>query len=384
MIKVFYEPNKLYIRLMIRYNWEYGDWPNFTYSLTKAEKNIAAFIEMVGDTSGMLKAIPEDIKTEALIDLMVAEAIKTSEIEGEFFSRADVMSSIKNNLGFTKDVVTIKDKNAEGIGKLMVDVRNTFSEKLNKKKLFEWHTMLMGDNKKVKIGAWRTHEEPMQVVSGVSGKIKVHFEAPPSKSIPKEMDRFIKWFNETAPGAKQEINKPALRAAIAHLYFESLHPFEDGNGRVGRAIAEKVLSQGIGRPVMLSLSRTIEASKKEYYKALENGQRKNEITEWINYFIQTVLDAQIETGEQINFTLKKVQFFDRFKNQLNDRQLKVINKMLAEGNRGFKGGMNASKYVGITKVSKATATRDLQYLLENKIFETTGPSGRSTSYNLAI
>ena len=369
---------------MIRYNWEHGDWPNFTYSLTKAEKNIASFIEMVGDTSGMLKAIPEDIKTEALIDLMVAEAIKTSEIEGEFFSRADVMSSIKNNLGFTKDVVTIKDKNAEGIGKLMVDVRNTFSEKLNKKKLFEWHTMLMGDNKKVKIGAWRTHEEPMQVVSGVSGKIKVHFEAPPSKSIPKEMDRFIKWFNETAPGAKQEINKPALRAAIAHLYFESLHPFEDGNGRVGRAIAEKALSQGIGRPVMLSLSRTIEASKKEYYKALENGQRKNEITEWINYFIQTVLDAQIETGEQINFTLKKVQFFDRFKNQLNDRQLKVINKMLAEGNRGFKGGMNASKYVGITKVSKATATRDLQYLLENKIFETTGPSGRSTSYNLAI
>lgn len=384
MIQVFYEPNKLYIRLMIRYNWEYGDWPNFTYSLTKAEKNIAAFIEMVGDTSGMLKAIPEDIKTEALIDLMVAEAIKTSEIEGEFFSRADVMSSIKNNLGFTKDIVTIKDKNAEGIGKLMVDVRNTFSEKLDKKKLLEWHTMLMGDNKKVKIGAWRTHEEPMQVVSGISGKIKVHFEAPPSKSIPKEMDRFIKWFNETAPGAKQEINKPALRAAIAHLYFESLHPFEDGNGRVGRAIAEKVLSQGIGRPVMLSLSRTIEASKKEYYKALENGQRKNEITEWINYFIQTVLDAQIETGEQINFTLKKVQFFDRFKNQLNDRQLKVINKMLAEGNRGFKGGMNASKYVGITKVSKATATRDLQYLLENKIFETRGPSGRSTSYNLVI
>lgn len=384
MIQVFYEPNKLYIRLMIRYNWEHGDWPNFTYSLTKAEKNIVAFIEMVGDTSGMLKAIPEDIKTEALIDLMVAEAIKTSEIEGEFFSRTDVMSSIKNNLGFTKDVVTIKDKNAEGIGKLMVDVRNTFSKKLDKKKLFEWHTMLMGDNKKVKIGAWRTHEEPMQVVSGVSGKIKVHFEAPPSKSIPKEMDRFIKWFNETAPGAKQEINKPALRAAIAHLYFESLHPFEDGNGRVGRAIAEKVLSQGIGRPVMLSLSRTIEASKKEYYKALENGQRKNEITEWINYFIQTVLDAQIETGEQINFTLKKVQFFDRFKNQLNDRQLKVINKMLAEGNRGFKGGMNASKYVGITKVSKATATRDLQYLLENKIFETTGPSGRSTSYNLVI
>ena len=381
---MIYEPNNLYIRLMIRFNWEQNDWPTFTYSLTKAEKNLSVFIEMVGHNSGMLKAIPQDIQTEALIDLMVAEAIKTSEIEGEFFSRADVMSSIKKNLGFIKDVAKIKDKNAEGIGKLMVDVRTTFKEKLSKKKLFEWHILIMGSNKNVNIGAWRSHEEPMQVVSGAAGKVKVHFEAPPSKIISKEMDRFIKWFNETAPGGKNEITKPPVRAAIAHLYFESLHPFEDGNGRVGRAIAEKALSQGIDRPVMLSLSRTIEANKKDYYKALENGQRKNEITEWLNYFIQTVLDAQIEAGEQINFTLKKVQFFDRFKQQLNDRQLKVIKKMFDEGFKGFKGGMNASKYVSITKASKATATRDLQYLLENKVFKTTGALGRSTSYELTL
>jgi Fic family protein len=369
---------------MIRYNWEQKDWPNFTYSLTKVEKQLSRFLEMAGHNSGMLKGLPENIKTETLIDLMVAEAIKTSEIEGEFFSRADVMSSIKNNLGFIKDAVKIKDKNAEGIAKLIVDTKQTFKEKLHKKKLFEWQTMVMGSNKSVKIGAWRSHEEPMQVVSGAIGKIKIHFEAPPSKIISKEMDRFIKWFNETAPGAKNEISKPPLRAAIAHLYFESLHPFEDGNGRVGRAIAEKALSQGIDRLVMLSLSRTFEANKKDYYKALENGQRKNEITEWVNYFIQTVLDAQIEAGEQINFTLKKVQFFDRYKLKLNDRQLKVIKKMFEEGYKGFKGGMNATKYVSIAKISKATATRDLQYLLENKMFKTTGASGRSTSYELAL
>lgn len=369
---------------MIRFNWEQKDWPNFTYSLTNVEKKLSAFLEMVGYNSGMLKGIPEDIQAEALIDLMVAEAIKTSEIEGEFFNRADVMSSIKKNLGFIINAVKIKDKNAEGIGKLIVDVRQTFKEKLHKKKLFEWHTMVMGSNKSVKIGAWRSHKEPMQVVSGASGKIKVHFEAPPSKTISKEMDRFIKWFNETAPGSKNEILNPPLRAAIAHLYFESLHPFEDGNGRIGRAIAEKALSQGIDRPVMLSLSRTIETNRKDYYKALERSQRNNEITKWINYFIQTVLDAQIEAGEQINFTLKKVQFFDRFKLKLNDRQLKVIKKMFDEGYKGFKGGMNASKYVSIAKISKATATRDLQYLLENKIFKTNGAFGRSTSYELAL
>lgn len=380
---MFYEPNNSYIQLMIRFNWEQNDWLNFTYSLSQAEKLSFAFTEMVGQTSGMLKAIPENIQTEALLDIMVAEAVKTSEIEGEFFSRADVMLSIKKNLGFINNV-KIKDKNAEGVGKLMIDVRKTFKEKLSREKLFEWHIMLMGNNKNVKVGAWRTHAEPMQVVSGEAGKQKIHFEAPASKSIPKQMAQFIKWFNETAPGQKNELSKPALRAAIAHLYFESLHPFEDGNGRIGRAITEKVLSQGIGRPVMLSLSRTIEANKKEYYAALENGQRKNEITSGINYFIKTILDAQVEAGEQINFTLKKILFFDRFKQRLNQRQLKVINKMFDEGCKGFKGGMNAAKYVGITKISKATATRDLQYLVENKIFKSSDSGGRSTGYQLSL
>jgi len=369
----------------MRYNWEQKDWPNFTYNLTGIEDELFAFAEKAGHISGTLKALPEDIQIEALIDIMVAEAIKTSAIEGEYISRQDVLSSIRKNLGLERDVIQIQDKKAMGIGLLMIDVRHTYREPLTSKKLFEWHKLLMGENPGIKVGEWRTHKDPMQVISGAIGKQKIHFEAPPSSIIVKEMNQFIKWFNETAPGAENEIKKGPLRSAIAHLYFESIHPFEDGNGRIGRAIAEKALSQGLGRPVMLSLSRTIEPAKKEYYTALENAQRSNEITAWVGYFIKTTLDAQIQAGELIDFTLKKVKFFDRFKEQLNQRQLIVIKRMLEEGYRGFEGGMNARKYIGLTKTSKATATRDMQDLLVKGAFVEFGKAGgRSTGYQVAL
>jgi Fic family protein len=368
---------------MVRYNWQQKDWPNFTYTLAQLEDELFSFVERVGHVSGILKTLPADMQLEAVIDMMVAEAIKTSEIEGEYLSRKDVLSSIKKNLGLINGTEKIKDKKAAGIGQLMTDVRNTFKEPLTKEKLFAWHKMIMANSKDVEVAKWRTHKEPMQVISGAMGKQKIHFVAPASAIVAKEMERFIQWFNETAPGGKKEIKKAPLRSAIAHLYFETIHPFEDGNGRIGRAIAEKTLSQGIGRPVMLSLSRTIEANKKAYYAALEKAQRSNEITLWVNYFIQTVLNAQIEAEEQIDFTLKKVKFFDRFKEQLNNRQLTVIKRMLEEGYKGFEGGMNASKYVGITKTSKATATRDLQLLAEIGAFITFG-GGRSTSYKVNL
>ena len=218
------------------------------------------------------------------------------------------MSSIRNNLGLNKKPENVKDKKALGIGKLMVDVRNSYSETLTKDKLCSWHKMLMGEHKNTLIGKWRTHKAPMQVVSGAHGKEKVHFEAPPSAKVPKEMKIFIKWFNDTAPGGKMEIKKAPARAAIAHLYFESIHPFEDGNGRIGRAIAEKALSQTLGRPVLLSLSRTIEANKKSYYQALENGQRNNTITDWMKYFTETILLAQKQAKQLIDFILKKKSF----------------------------------------------------------------------------
>jgi Fic family protein len=370
---------------MAFYSWQQKDWTNFKYDLDKVEDELLIFSEKVGHVSGILEGLPEETKLEVIVDIILAEAIKTSEIEGEYPSRQDVLSSIRKNLGLHTSQDYIKDKSAAGLGELMIDVRKSFKEPLTEEKLFAWHQMLLRENKNIEVGQWRTHEDPMQVMSGAMGKTKVHYEAPPSSKVPAEMRKFIRWFNETAQGGKQEIKKAPVRSAIAHLYFETIHPFEDGNGRIGRAIAEKALSQTIGRPVMLSLSRTIEANKNTYYAALETAQRSNEITPWITYFIRTTLDAQIEAESQIEFTLKKTKFFDRFKDQLNERQMMVIKRMLEEGTKGFEGGMNARKYIGITKTSKATATRDMQQLLEMGAFKLAGEAGgRSTSYQVNL
>lgn len=370
---------------MATYNWQQKDWTQFTYSLGSIEDELLTFTEKAGRVSGILEGLPDKTKQDVIVDIILAEAIKTSEIEGEYPSRKDVLSSIRKNLGLHTSQEYIKDKSAAGLGELMINVRKSFKAPLTEEKLFTWHRMLLGENKNIKVGQWRTHEDPMQVVSGAMGKAKVHYEAPPSSKVPAEMKKFIRWFNETAPGGKREIKKAPVRSAIAHLYFETIHPFEDGNGRIGRAIAEKALSQTMGRPVMLSLSRTIEANKNAYYTSLENAQQSNEITPWMAYFIRTTLDAQIEAENQIEFTLKKTKFFDRFKDQLNERQNVVIRRMLEEGPNGFEGGMNARKYIGITKTSKATATRDMQELLETGAFILAGKAGgRSTSYQVNL
>ena len=370
---------------MHTYNWQQPDWPLFTFSLKNVEDNLLLFSEKVGRVSGIVEALPEKSRTEALVEIILVEAIKTSAIEGEYPNRKDILSSIRKNLGIHTGDEHIKDKSAEGLGNLMISVRKTYQEPLTESSLFLWHKMLLGENKTISVGKWRSHEDPMQVISGPIGKEKVHYEAPPSLEVPQHMKAFLKWFNDTSPGGNHEIKKAPVRAAIAHLYFETIHPFEDGNGRIGRAIAEKALSQTIGRPVMLSLSRTIESNKKAYYTYLEKAQRSNEITGWIEYFVQTTLDAQIEAEKQIDFTLRKAKFFDQYKNQLNERQYTVINRMLKEGPDGFEGGMNAKKYIGITKTSKATATRDLQQLLEIGAIVLNGKAGgRSTSYKVNL
>jgi Fic family protein len=228
---------------------------------------------------------------------------------------------------------------------------------------------------------WRVGGDPMQVVSGRIDRPTVHFEAPPCERVPAEMARFIEWFNRTAPGASQPVSHAPVRAAIAHLYFETIHPFEDGNGRIGRALADKTLSQGIDRPVVLSLSRAIEARRNEYYQALKTAQRGNEITPWIRWFTDIVLQAQIDAETRIRFVLRKVRFFERFGGALNERQQKVLRRMFEAGPDGFTGGMNARKYTALTGVSKATATRDLQQLsLLGALIPTGG--GRSTRYEL--
>jgi Fic family protein len=378
-ILLYFEAIIKYNRLM-RYHWQLPDWPNFIYELTAAtEKNLFALAERMGRVSGLLEGLDDAAKTETVIDMMVSEAVKTSEIEGEYISRKDVKSSIRNNLGLSAPREPVHDKRAEGAAALMVLVRDSYAEPLSEAMLFTWHKMLMMGDRRIQKGTWRTHEEPMQVVSGVIGKQKVHYEAPPSGRVPQEMAAFIKWFNDTAPGVKDEPDKPSVRAALAHVYFESIHPFEDGNGRIGRAISEKALSQGAGRPVLLSLSASIEAKRNAYYDALNAAQHTLDASDWIGYFVQTCLDAQLQAEQKINLTLKKAKLFDRFQDQMNERQLKAIHRMLEEEPEGFKGGMSAKKYMAITKASRATATRDLQDLADKKVLVQEG-AGRSVRY----
>ncbi len=368
------------------YNWQLKDWPHFRYDLSELHKTLLSIAEKTGLIAGKVAHLAESQQTEAMIDLMVDEAVKTSEIEGEYINRPDVRSSIQNQLGLNPEKKPVHDKRAQGIAELILDNHAHFKLPLTQEMLFKWHAMLLPPeiNTKLTVGHWRTHKESMQIISGRYGKVEVHFEAPPSEKVPEEMKHFIQWFNITAPGESQEIKFAPVRAAIAHLYFESIHPFEDGNGRIGRAIAEKALSQGFGYPAMMSLSQAIESDKKSYYMALKLASTANEVTPWVEYFISVILQAQITSEAQINFILKKTAFFDRFKNHLNDRELKVVKKMMQSGEKGFEGGMSAKKYMAITEVSKATATRDLQHLVEIKAFKPLDGSGRSTRYELNL
>ena len=363
----------------MRYNWQLSDWPNFTYDLAGLEGELIAFADKAGQITGLLKGLSETDQIEAMVQSMLAEAMKTSQIEGEYLRRQDVMSSIRNQLGLNDPVQRVRDRASEGAAELMVAVRDTWKEPLTEAMLFSWHKKLLKGSHGIALGRWRTHKEPMQVVSNPYGRTRVHFEAPPSDRVPGEMKRFVNWFNRS----ESEIKHAPVRSAIAHLYFESVHPFEDGNGRIGRALSEKAIFQGLGRPAILSLSHSLERNKKHYYDALQRGQGSNEISDWISYFVSMLLLAQDHTGKQIDFVLRKARFFDRFTSMLSERQLRVIRRMLEEGPDGFEGGINARKYRALTRVSKATATRDLQDLATKEVLRPIG-AGRSARYDLRL
>jgi Fic family protein len=365
------------------YNWQIPEWPNFNYNTSIVEDQAFLFIEQQGLLNGLLKGISTKEQTETLIELLSNEATKTAAIEGEIYSKEDIVSSIINNLGIVIKQKQVKNKDAKKIAQLVVESRNTFDQPLTESTLLNWHKILFSEHKKINAGKWRMKKAAMQVISGTIGKEKVYYEAPPSAIVPKEMKYFIQWFNDTAPTGKLPIKHAPIRAAIAHLYFESIHPFEDGNGRIGRVLAEKALSQTVGSPIFISLSSSIEKNKKLYYNRLSESQKTLDINKWIGYFIDTILTAQQEAQEVITFTIKKNMFFAAFRDKLNERALKVISKMFDAGLKGFVGGMNAKKYMGITKASKATATRDLQYLVSIGVFESKG-EGRSTHYHIIL
>jgi Fic family protein len=371
-----------FIKCLMKYNWQHLDWAKFRYNDAVIDSLCIDFALEIGELKGIVDSLSNEIQQETVLQFMIAEAIKTSEIEGEFFSRQDVMSSIKNNLGVSDTFSKVRDKYAQGIGKLMVTVRNSYAEKLNEWIIKEWHAILMEYYKRITPGEYRSGTDSMQIISGSYGKEIVHFEAPPSSQVPVEMGNFINWYNnfEVKP---TDIKKALIKTSISHLYFESIHPFEDGNGRIGRAIAEKCLSESLNRPVLMSISSTIEQNKNQYYESLKQAQRTLKITDWILYFSTLILESQKNAKQTVLFTLNKTKFMDRFKNLMNERQTKAVLKMFENGIVGFQGGMTAIKYVSITKTSRATATRDLQDLTEKSILIPKG-EGRNRSYDLNL
>ena len=364
------------------YIWQRKNWPNFTWNNELIEKSSNQFITIANQLVGKVSDLSKDEKSEALVDLMVSEAIKTSQIEGENYNRDDVRSSIRNQLKLNNKPEKVIDPEANGVASLMVSVRKHFADPLTAQRLYDWQDKIIvsrHDRNWNELGKWRTHIAPMLIVSGAFGKEKTHYEAPPSDQVPAEMERFINWFN----GSKY-LSGP-IRAGIAHLYFECIHPFSDGNGRVGRAISELALSQSLGYPVLMSLSTTIMSRRAEYYDALKlSSQGTLDITKWLVWFTTLVLDSQKQAIEQIEFVLSKARFWDKHNSQLNDRQSKIIARMLREGPNNFIGGMSANKYCKITKCSKATATRDMAELLKIGAFQKLNGGGRSTRYKVNL
>lgn len=364
----------------MRYHWQQEDWPDFRFDFKAVEPALLRFGERAGRLTGLVDGLSEPQNEDTILTLMIAEAVQSSAIEGEMLDQNEVKSSIRNHLGLNQPQEAVRDDRAAGIGELMVSVRTTFADDLTEEQLFLWHHMLMKGETRIAVGQWREGEEPMQIISGPMGRPRIHFEAMPSSQVPAEMTRFLKWFNVKSHSKEYPaLTYAPLRSALAHLYFESIHPFEDGNGRIGRAISEKVLSQGFGRPVPMSLSQTIEANRKDYYRHLELAQTGSEVTEWVCFFAEMTLQAQENAETLIQLAISKNRYFQRFETNLNERQLKVVRRLYDAEPEGFEGGLSAKKYSAITGASKATATRDLQHLLEVGALRQEG-QGRSTRY----
>jgi Fic family protein len=367
------------------WNWQKPDWPDFTWKdarLAAAEKR---FRTGGGVFLGSIRHIVGQERRLLLVEAMSTESATTSAIEGEVLDRASVQSSIQRQLGLKADPKRVRPSE-EGVAEMMVDLYRTSAKPLSDEMLYGWHRKLMKGRGLRDIGRYRHDGDPMQIISGAIGKPRVHFEAPPARRVPSEMKRFVAWFNRTAPDGAKPL--PALaRAGAAHLYFESIHPFEDGNGRLGRAIAEKALAQAAleisDEPVLLSLSATILAHRGDYYRALERANKSNEVTTWLAWFAGIALEAQQRTIASVDFLIEKTRLFDRLRGEINPRQHKGILRMLREGPEGFEGGLSASNYAKITGASPATTTRDLADLVARGALVRTGEL-RHARYHLNL
>ncbi len=360
------------------WNWQLPDWPHFTYDSDRIAQKERQFLLSMGSACAFLKSIDEQEYNQFVVEILCLEGLESSSIEGEILDRESLQSSIKRHFGL--HATRKQEDNKESrMAQLLCNVYESFDKPLTHEMLWQWHFKLFKDQSSIDdCGKYRTHVDPMQIISRRYDSPKVFFEAPPSMKVPNEMAAFIDWFNSTSASA------PILgRAALAHVYFESIHPFEDGNGRIGRILIEKVLSQGIERPILIAVSKVLEKRKKEYYAALEKCNRTLEIEHWVEFFADVVLQAQEESMNLLYFLIAKSKMLTALTGHINPRQEKVLLRMFAEGLGGFKGGLSAENYLAITKTSRATATRDLTDLVQKGVLIKTGEL-RHTRYWLKL
>eukprot|EP01037_Dinobryon_pediforme_P015009 gene15009-15148_t len=363
------------------YIHELRDWPNFHWSHEKLASRLAAVRHRQGRLIGKMEGLGFQLRAEAVLQSLTEETIKSSEIEGEILDREQVRSSIARRLGLDVGGLAPVDRHVEGVVELMLDATQNFAGRLTKDRLLDWHAALFPTGRsgmsRIEVGAWRTEKSgPMQVVSGPFGRERVHYEAPDAARLDREMNAFLAWFN-----GKDQID-PVLAAAVAHLWFVTIHPFEDGNGRIARAITDMALARSEDSPRRFySMSAQIRVERKAYYDILEATQRGNlDITKWLDWFLGC-LDRAFEGAEVILASvLQKAKFWEAHASaRLNDRQRLVLNRLL----NGFEGKLTSSKYAALVKTSQDTASRDIDDLMKQGLLVKDPGGGRSTSYSLA-
>lgn len=366
---------------MRRYIWQSADWPTFTVSLERVLPEIELVRQRQGAFREVLAFTSQEQREQSLVEAAAASAVQTSAIEGEALDWDAVRSSVARQLGVDRGGV-LQDDKTEGVVAMTLDATRNYAPQLTELRLFQWHAelfprMLGAPERDIMVGSWRRPaSDPMQVVSGVIGRERVHFEAPPASDVPREMDSFITWFNDS-----RSSENGLIRAAIAHLRFLTVHPFEDGNGRIGRAIADMALSQDDkSADRFYSMSAQIHREKKTYYEMLERTQQSSrDVTEWVKWFIGCLARA-IDASQYIaERTRKAAEFWNTHAfTDLNERQRTVLHRIL--GN--FDGDLNLRKYIAISGAPRATAQRDLSDLVARGILSPAG-AGKATFYRIS-
>ena len=365
--------------VIMTYFHELPDWPNLRWSDEQLAQRLAAVRHRQGRLIGHMEALGFPLRAEAMLHALTEDVLKSSEIEGEVLDREQVRSSIARRLGMDIGGLVEADRNVEGVVEMMLDATQNYAQPLTAERLFGWHAALFPTGRsgmsRITVGAWRTAESgPMQVVSGPIGRERVHYEAPASERLDAEMASFLEWFETATPD-------PVLKAGIAHLWFVTIHPFDDGNGRIARAIADLALARAEGNAQRFySMSAQIRVERKAYYDMLESTQKGDlDITPWLLWFIGCLGRAFDGAETILASVMRKARFWESVAGQpLNERQRKVINRLLD----GFEGKLTNAKWAAITKASSDTALRDINDLVQRGILVKDAAGGRSTSYSL--